>query len=254
MVLRLNEDWRKFVEGKLRKKKRRTEGITWRTVEKLVKKQHEKTEKPFSWTQEEEQQKQPWQPKKNTPAAAGEGGAGNKNASKAEKDQWFRDGLCTGWMTSGACRFGDICKYGHEGAGGQRQTTPKKAAKEQPMSIEQHAAVVRYAEEKGKDASEVKWETVEKDGGLDKWRAKIDKPSPNPKVFPMLVQRRRKSEKERESGIYAIMVQKEPLRNYRDVVIEAEWKRLELVDTHVRRKGRGNSWRLMLMETVMLAQ
>ena len=116
--------------------------------------------------------------------------------------------MCTNWMTFGTCRFGDICKFGHEGAGAKKQITPKKAAKEQLMSVEQHAAVVRYAEEKGKDASEVKWETVEKDGGLDKWRAKIDKPSPNPKVFPMLVQRRRRPEKECESGIYAITIQK----------------------------------------------
>ena len=178
-----------------------------------MKKQHEKTEKPFSWTQEEEQQKQPWQPKKNTPAAAGEGGAGNKNASKAERDRWWTDGLCTNWMTFGTCRFGDICKFGHEGAGAKKQITPKKAAKEQLMSVEQHAAVVRYAEEKGKDASEVKWETVEKEGGLEKWRApQIEKPTPKPKIFPILVQRRTRPEKKRESGIYAIMVQREPLK------------------------------------------
>ena len=69
LVLRLTDDWRKFVEGKLRKKGRSAEGITWRTIEKLLKKQHVKTEKPFSWTQEEQQQKQQRPPKKSTPSS-----------------------------------------------------------------------------------------------------------------------------------------------------------------------------------------
>ena len=42
-----------YVEGKMREEGRSAEDITWRTVEKLVEKQHEKPEKPFSWTQED---------------------------------------------------------------------------------------------------------------------------------------------------------------------------------------------------------
>jgi hypothetical protein len=95
LVLRLTDDWRKFVEGKRRKKGRSAEGITWRAIEKLLKKRHVKTEKPFSWTQEEQQQKQQRPPKKSTPAA-GEGGAGGGGHSTAQRQQWRKDGLCDG--------------------------------------------------------------------------------------------------------------------------------------------------------------
>ena len=97
-------------------------------------------------------------------------------------------------MMYGKCRFNDKCKFGHPGKGGAaKQTAPKQAPKEQPMNIEQHAAIVRYAEANGKDASEVTWDTVEKNGGLAKWRVQIEKPGPNPKAFPVLQQRRKKS-------------------------------------------------------------
>ena len=69
----------------------------------------------------------------------------------------MKDGLCNRWMQYGRCRFGDSCKWEHKGkGGGSKQTAPKQATKEQQMSIEQHAAIVRYAEANGKDASDVK--------------------------------------------------------------------------------------------------
>ena len=63
----------------------------------------------------------------------------------------------------GRFRFGDRCLFEHKGKGdGLKQTIARQAVKEQPMSIAQHAAIVKYTEANGKDASEVKWDTVQK--------------------------------------------------------------------------------------------
>ena len=62
---------------------------------------------------------------------------------------------------------------------------------------------------------------METGGELAKWRVQSAKPGPNPKVFPMLKQRRKKFEKQREVEVYAIMVQREPRLSYRDVMVEA---------------------------------
>ena len=56
------------------------------------------------------------------------------------------------------------------------------------MSVEQHAATVRYADANNKDASDVTWEIVEEDDGRAKWRVQIEEPAPNPKAFPVVRQ------------------------------------------------------------------
>ena len=100
------------------------------------------------------------------------------------------------------------------------------------MSVEQHAAIVRYAEENSKEASFVTWDTVEKDGGLAKWRVPIEKPAPNPKAFPILGQREgRQRGRQRGAGVYAIVAQRETRLSYRDVMIEAAMGSTSILST-----------------------
>jgi hypothetical protein len=119
-----------------------------------------------------------------------------------------RDDDCFEYFCLGSCRYGDRCKYNHDGgeSNSRRLTIADKednclqfmqygscrrsdkgkcplvhdASKVKPkdandrpspgaLSSDQHTAVVRYSENKGLNAWEVSWETVKADGGLEKW-------------------------------------------------------------------------------------
>ena len=71
---------------------------------------------------------------------------------------------------------------------------------------EQHAALIRFAEAKQLDATEVSWEAgsgAEADGGVDKWAPPVLMQR-KPAVYPIL-QKRAKAESNRSSMMRAII-------------------------------------------------
>ena len=121
----------------------------------------------------------------------------------------------------GHCAFGNRCRYGgHDEPAGSRMSevadefgvclnflehggchrlergkcpfTHGEADTMTALSAEQHAAIINYAEAKGREAHNVKLAEVIADGGVAKWKAAADKRPQKPRVFSVL-QKREKS-------------------------------------------------------------
>ena len=139
-----------------------------------------------------------------------------QNYRRGRTDEHGTD-TCWEHTYAGYCPFGDKkCRYSHAEAAGSRRLEvadeagfclnfkehgsckrldrgkcPFKhgATDDAPMSSEEHQAVVKYAEAKGKDPCEVKLSTVVADGGVAKWAKYTTNPEPSmrkPKVFPIM--------------------------------------------------------------------
>ena len=136
----------------------------------------------------------------DTAAAVRKPSVPRKSGKKTEYDS----NVCWEHTYGGHCKFGDRCKYGgHDEPAGSRM---KEVADEfgvclnflehggchrlergkcpfthgegdtmTALSAEQHAAIVNYAEAKGKEAHNVKLAEVIADGGVEKWKTAADK-------------------------------------------------------------------------------